>query len=569
MSDLYALLQKCKELAKRTKALRPNQWQVRNDFREVVPSRVISDELTSLYFRTFESTYRILHTPSFQNDYEQFWKDPKSAEDGFVIVMLLVMAIGTCFFNNSEGENRLRSNALLWIYTAQTWLSAPIQKGRLSIVGLQVHCLLLLARQTNFVGPDLVWIAVGALTRTAIYMGLHRDPTNYPKMSVFDTEIRRKLWATILELAIQTSLDFSMPPLISLDDFDTLPPSNIDDSQISPTTDVPPLSSSEHVFTQSSLQNNLIKSSHLRLKVARLMNLFSSNPTYDEILGLSSEVFDAVRESAAKMQFYQSSAVGHKPSGFHRDLSQHFLRRFILALHLPYSMKAQKDPRLYFSRKVCLEQALHSASPQMDSDFSRLIASGGGMFREILKNGALHLCLEAITQLQEDEENMTLAENKRQREPIREAIERIILLGKERLRMGDTNIKGLLFLGMAMGQIRAMEAGTSPDEGILSAAMHTAVEGYDIMKAQFPSKATLDIDTGIEFQQEGVREELTDAMGQGLGMEALLNDTTLNFNIEDTTSWLFPPFEEVPWGSLVPDSMNAWMLIMPEAKNRV
>ena len=45
-----------------------------------------------------------------------------------------------------------------WIYLAQCWLSAPFHKSRLTLGALQLHCLVLLARQTNYVGPELVWV---------------------------------------------------------------------------------------------------------------------------------------------------------------------------------------------------------------------------------------------------------------------------------------------------------------------------------------------------------------------------------------------------------------------------
>ena len=68
---------------------RPSQ-----DPRESVPSRDIADALKAGYFRVFESTCRILHIPSFEQQYEQYWNDPTSADDCWVLILLLVLAIG-------------------------------------------------------------------------------------------------------------------------------------------------------------------------------------------------------------------------------------------------------------------------------------------------------------------------------------------------------------------------------------------------------------------------------------------------------------------------------------------
>ena len=62
-----------------------------------VPSRDIADILKAFYFRNFESTYRILHIPSFNNEYERYWGDPSAVDDGWVFLLLLVLAIGSCF----------------------------------------------------------------------------------------------------------------------------------------------------------------------------------------------------------------------------------------------------------------------------------------------------------------------------------------------------------------------------------------------------------------------------------------------------------------------------------------
>ena len=550
--ELHALLQRCKDLARKTKARRPGDGRLPNDLKESFPSRDIADSLKNAYFRNFESTYRILHIPSFQDDYEKYWIDPAKTADGVVIVISLVMAIGACFDATSNGGEYLRSNALKWIYAAQSWLSAPIQKTRLSIVSLQVHCLLLLARQTNFVGPDLVWISAGSLLRTAIHMGLHRDPTKYSKTSPFHTEIRRRLWATILEMTVQTSLDGGMPPLISLEDFDTLAPSNIAEDELSETTTESPMIRNEASFTQTSLQIGLLKSLRVRLEVARLLNHFRSNPTYEDVLRLSSEVFEGVRESAVRMAVFLSSTQINKPSVFHQNLIEHLLRRFLLALHKPFAIKARKDPRYYFSRNVCLEQALVITTPQPDNDFLRLMAIGGGMFREVLTHGALTLGLELITQLQEDDRNMVLQRNRPRREPIHEAIRGVIDLTTERLRLGDTNVKGLFVLSMAIGQSESMEAGKSPEEGILLAAKQSALTGYEILKARLPPETVSEPSLQEGTVRDGTDGDVIDGLGQDRGLDFLLDGVGVDFNLEDSASWLFPAFDEIPWASMGP-----------------
>jgi hypothetical protein len=118
--------------------------------------------------------------------------------------MLLAMAIGVTFYQESDAEI-LRTQAEKWVYAGQSWLSEiPCEKSRLNIAGLQLQCLLLIARQSVAVVGDLVWISTGSLVQRAFSMGLHRDPKYFPSMTVLQAEIRRRLWATIVELNVHT-----------------------------------------------------------------------------------------------------------------------------------------------------------------------------------------------------------------------------------------------------------------------------------------------------------------------------------------------------------------------------
>lgn len=85
--------------------------------------------------------------------------------------------------DSSQDKSPLaRSLVCLWIQFAHVWASGPTDKARLSIGGLQVQCLLVLARQVLAIGADLVYITMGQVIHMAIHMGLHRDPRHFHKL---------------------------------------------------------------------------------------------------------------------------------------------------------------------------------------------------------------------------------------------------------------------------------------------------------------------------------------------------------------------------------------------------
>ncbi|KAG9246827.1 hypothetical protein BJ878DRAFT_253009 [Calycina marina] len=141
------------------------------NFRYYMPERNIADRLIEHYVRTMECSHRIMHVPNFRRDYEQFLVEPSEAPTVFVVIMLLVMAIGSCF-NQDEDYLTVSATAQQWVYSTQSWVAAPFETSRLNLAGLQTQCLLLIARQANDIGGDLVWVASGSLLRTAFQTSL-------------------------------------------------------------------------------------------------------------------------------------------------------------------------------------------------------------------------------------------------------------------------------------------------------------------------------------------------------------------------------------------------------------
>lgn len=504
-SDVYFLLEKCKRMARTLKAKRPICQSLAIDFREYIPSREISQQLVQLYFRTFETVFRVLHVPSFQQEYTQYWINPQGASHSFIIKLLLVMAIGTCFYQDTDDtKDSLRESSSQWISAAQLWLSAPLEKRRLDLSGVQIYCLLLLARQTNVVGGDLAWITAGSLVRTAMGIGLHRDPTHFPNMSNFHGEMRRRLWATILEIVIQSSLDSGMPPLISCEDYDCDPPSNIDDVQISEATKTPPTSKPLDTFTQTSTQCALMRSLPIRLKVVKVLNSIRSDLSYEDTLRLGTEITNACRSNSLLFQSFlaaPSSSNQAKPTAFQIKFLDLLSRRFLLSLHTPFAQKSNDNITYYFSRRVCLEASLvllaYSVSSPLhgmqvqDDDYTRLRIFGCGLFKSILLHASATICLELIMQLRDDSSPSTSSLS---RNELYSAVRDSVDITRRRIIAGETSVKGHVFFACALGQIDAMQSGTSSEQGVMNAAKTSLESCFSILEARAGRIASLPVD---------------------------------------------------------------------------
>lgn len=488
-SEVPKLLKKCKELARSIKNQKPKSLWPLPDFNAQVPPRATSDRLVEYYFRTFETSYRILHRPSFYLEYERYWSDPLAAKSAFIIKLLLVLATGAIFYEDDPDGRVVPALAAGWISAAQTWLNSSHEKSRLNLPGIEIHCLLFLARQMNACDTDSLWITIGSLVRLGMSVGLHRDPSHFPKMTVFYSERRRRLWATILEMATQSSLDCGMPPMFSFDDFDCEPPGNYNDIDIGEKAASYPPKNPDAVFTETSIQITLLASLRTRMEIVKSLNDFRSDPGYEKALSLSSTLNSHIRTHFKLYQASQSSAIPFTTCD--KNTLDLFHRRFLLALNIPFAVQAKTNPGFYFSRKVALEAALtvlaYPASADPGDEFAIIRGRAGGCFRETFARSSAIIALELITQINEDSPSPFLTEPspaKIARKPLHDAIDLAVILARSRLDYGETNVKGYMFFSMLRAQTLALENGENAMEAIKSGGKKALEEAYESLRKQ-------------------------------------------------------------------------------------
>ncbi|KAI0387465.1 hypothetical protein F5Y04DRAFT_4916 [Hypomontagnella monticulosa] len=478
-AQLWNLSQKCKNLARSIKLARPSRWLSYPEFDLSPPSREVADAMATLYFRSFESTHRILHEPTFWSEYQRYWDHPESVTPSSRLRILLVIGIGSSLSEHADLETAFRGMVQQWIYAAQTWLSGPLEKDRLDVPGIQLFCLTILARQIFSIGGDLVWASVGSLIHTAMQIGLHRDPKHLPKMSVLQAEIRRRLWATVVEMVVQASLDTAMPPRISLDDFDTEAPSNNSDDELDESTTTL-RSHSRSTYTTTSIQLTLLDLLPTRLRILQLLNGLHSELSYLDALALSSQLTDQYRACLNSMKENEKSGI----TAFHRNLLDYLVRRFLIPLHCPFAGEARTNPLFYYSLKVSLDSAMTIISPEPDEGFSRLMAIGGGMFREGLRYAMTVLTRELVVQVEAQRVDGTLRRNSQYVELLKKNVSDMVSLSLERIRQGETNVKGPMFLSMIMAHVEAVEEGVSGELKLAQSARETLDLCYNILRAR-------------------------------------------------------------------------------------
>lgn len=334
-------------------------------------------------------------------------------------------------------------------------------------------------------------------------------------MSVLKAELRRRLWATILEMVAQSSLDSAMPARISPAEFDTEAPSNNNDDEIGEST-ILLRPHPDGIYTATSMQIMLLDSLPTRLRILQILNGLHSEISYMDVLELSSKVIDACRLCSRFMKENEENGV----TLFHRNLLDYLVRRFLIPLHCPFAGKAHTNQLFYYSLKVSLDTALAIISPELDDSFARLMAIGGALFKEGMRSASTVMSLELIAQVEAERLDGTLQCNSRYRELLKQGVRDMILLSTKRIRQGETNVKNHMFLSMIMAQSEAIEAGTSCELKVAQSARDSLELCLDLLRTRV-SSVSLGLTNDMSLGSTSLAE---DEDGYGFDFDFLFPD---------------------------------------------
>lgn len=493
-TEIYKLTQKCKAASREIKgqdkiAL---HMQLASHPSDHVPPREMADKLVQSYMQTFGSIYRILHIPTFQEEYESYWSYPQNSSQAHVVTkLLLVMAIGTVFQPRQESFV-LRPSALQWIYVAQTWVTTPFEKCRLGIEVVQLQCLLVFARLVHDVDGDLLRLSAASLLQTAMQIGLHIDAEHnaFPNISPQEIQLRRNLWTTVLEIVVQTSFDSGGIPLIRATDYDCKPPLNIDDIVSKHDMNGPISSQPPDVYTDSSLQAMLTQSLPIRLQIAAFVNDFRyDSSTYEQTMALSDELSHFCASNTAIFQSLRGSS--RLPTEFQTYMIELLTHQYLFALHFPYATKAKTNHKYYYSRKICLDIArlfLPNSSQIKDHSYTNLRLWGGGIFRAAPLQAASFIADEIIYQIESDSISLFTREKNLLdgRKDLRRYVEGYIESTIDRMKLGHTNFRPYVMSSALLAQIDALIAEEPVEEKILETITDRLKIANEVLRGCLP-----------------------------------------------------------------------------------
>jgi hypothetical protein len=195
-----------------------NYWTCEGGLPEVIsvlPDKNQADVLLERYFECVDPVYPMIHRQTFYADYEQFWGLPiaeRGKTDAALIGLICSMlALGTQFVTNSAPKERQKT-AEFYVSAAHQSLRMSSYLSRASIRSIQAMVLITYFLINDNHASD-GWAFSGILIRQAYAMGLHRDPHIVcPSASIFDKQLRRKVWQAVLLQDTFLTVLLSLPP---------------------------------------------------------------------------------------------------------------------------------------------------------------------------------------------------------------------------------------------------------------------------------------------------------------------------------------------------------------------
>ncbi|KAL6240101.1 hypothetical protein BDW75DRAFT_226776 [Aspergillus navahoensis] len=539
-SDAWVGIEKCKALARRIKAQRAPPWP---PIVSELPPRSICDTLIDHYWRGTESLYRILHIPSFCREYVKTWAPGTGRDPAFMVQLKLVLAIGAVTYDD---QFSLRTSAIQWIYEAQIWMSGPKYKARLNIEAMQTNLLLLIAQEQVRVGGEVAWVSAGHL----------------PRRSIFAAEMYRRLWNTIVEMNLQSSLACGGAPLISLDDFDTAPPGNFDDEQLETQNPIP---KPQDQMTQVSVAIALRRTLPQRLAVVKYLNDLSSPGTYDQTLQLDADMRVAYRELCQSLLTYSNSKPYPLTLQHGAEMIDFLMQRYFSALHAPYFGASLHGTTYSFSRKTVVDASLKiwraacppspvrsstnvntetSADGGGGGGFSRLIACSSGFYPTAVSHAAVIIAMELRAQLQEDAGLNPVP----LRPDLLSVLDNVKAWCLRVIKAGETNVKGYLLMSLVVAQMKGLMDGLRDDGDRMKEALVLAAEEVEKMCLPILEIMAGAHDQGRDQGGEVIDDDIpVDLLGD---WNFVASDSAAPFNLDatDPMSWIFNDDFSLPEG---------------------
>lgn len=304
----------------------------------------------------------VLSSVQFLKEYERFWQNPSAASFAWIGLLYSIMCLSTQYQNLMEGTTDPESLMRVHIFLERTVhclvLDQFTKGGPHILETMLIHCTseILLCKDAEM-GQ---WLLLGLIVQLGLSLGYHRDPRHFPHLSPFVGEMRRRVWAAMVQMDLRLSSQMGLPRLLKSQQCDTAEPQNLLDSDFDEETLQLPASRPETEVTP--VLYGLAKSRIDAISVL-ISDLIADvhDHTLSEILHLDEKLQAAEKSLPPIFQWQPLSQSLMIPPQIllHRVALQLGVQRLTIQLHRRYlSASYAADERYKYSVRACIGAAI-------------------------------------------------------------------------------------------------------------------------------------------------------------------------------------------------------------------
>ena len=210
----------------------------RHALMDFLPEKLAADSLVDKYRRNVHYIARVVHWPSFQVQYDNFWTnvlmgiEPTASLQAIVFAVMFSAVASMTEMEITASFARPKKQVLTNFQTgvevalgkAHFLRTTKIETVQALVIYLIPMCRAEISRAHS--------VLVGTAIRLGQCMGLHRDPGDVYGLPPVECHVRRLIWAQLCFLDVRTCESQGPRPIIRREDYDTRFPLNINDADL-------------------------------------------------------------------------------------------------------------------------------------------------------------------------------------------------------------------------------------------------------------------------------------------------------------------------------------------------
>ncbi|KAL3442646.1 fungal-specific transcription factor domain-containing protein [Aspergillus insuetus] len=353
-----------------------------------LPSRQVTDRMVHYFLNSEEPVANILHGPTFSREYNKFWSNPQDVSLPWLAILYAIMTLSVLFYQrigdpipDVPGDPKDIASTF-----RKRSVQCLVQSNYLTPGQYKVEAMFLYSMGEFYKSRDAhteVPYLLGLTIKLAMRMGYHRDSQQFPAISAFDGEMRRRVWAFLCQLDALFAFEVGVPRTIQDWQYDTELPRNLGDADFDQdTVQLPP----SRPMTEMTHSTYTIAKARLMLCFGKILDMaFSRTPiTYEETLEVDRRLEEAhsLIPQMFKIRPINQSLADSPRLIFQRFTLENVYQKARCVLHRKYLAEVHANRRYSYSRMVCI-----SASKQIlrvHADLFNETQQGGLLYRNRL-----------------------------------------------------------------------------------------------------------------------------------------------------------------------------------------